>query len=159
MKVVDNVHRIFCCWSLALLLAGSQLSCSRFPLAWREADALPATLATAPAGRWEGAWQSGRNRHSGALRCIVTPAGGQLPGDAGLYEFYFHATWAQVLSGAWKITCAVERDGQGGWRFQGARKLGWGMGSYRFEGSVSGKMFRASYQGKQDRGLLEMKRP
>jgi hypothetical protein len=144
---------------LALLLCCGSVSCSGFRAAWRDAAGHPIDRKDALAGRWEGSWRSESTDHHGRLRCVVASASGQAPGDSGRYVFHFHATWARVFAGGWKMICNVSRDEQGGWCFEGARELGWGLGSYRFKGTVDEQgMFAARYEGAQDRGFLQMRR-
>lgn len=144
---------------LALLLAGGLVSCTGFSGQWREAAEREGKERDGLSGRWKGSWESGRDGHRGGLRCIVTPVSGQPSGKEGVYEFHFHASWGRILSGGWRVTGWVVGGAEAGWRFDGARKLGWGLGSYQFAGKIRDGCFRATYEGEQDRGVLDLRRP
>ena len=107
-------------------------------------------------GAWQGTWKSDVNGHHGRLRCVIGPAK-NAQGDHG---FHYHATWAGILSGAYRAdhraTPAPAKDGH---TFQGRHQMpGWAGGMYNYKGTVRGDDFIASYECALDKGTFQMKR-
>jgi hypothetical protein len=104
-------------------------------------------------GAWVGSWTSGHNGHSGKLRCIATE---KAPGQ---YEFYYHATWAKVLSGGFRIECEVEeKDGK--WTFSGDRDLGALGGEFSHKGEATPDKLDATFRSQRgDHGSFKLVRP
>ncbi len=115
------------------------------------------------AGPWEGEWVSEATGHRGALRCIVTP----LPDEDGSlaaqgkqrYEAWFHATWAKVLSGTYRIELVTETKPDAV-HFEGAADLGWLAGGvYQTQGTATADVWQSTYRSQHDHGRFEMTRP
>lgn len=138
--------------ALALLLAVFVAGCSSFNRNWdRAAGQLPP--ANSIAGRWEGAWTSAVNGHTGRLRCLLTRA------SDTCYHAQFRATYWKVFRFSYAVSLAVE-EGDGGWRLNGAEDLGTMAGGvYRYEGRVTPTNFHATYVSKYDHGVFELQRP
>ncbi len=135
----------------ALFLVG----CGSFERQWKRSVAeYKAGETVAPAGPWVGTWTTTTNGHTGNLRAIVTPAEDK-PGE---YDFRYHATWARILSGSYKVRFPVRRSG-GVHRIDGDQKLGI-FGKFRHRATISKNRFEATYSNdKGDLGAFEMKRP
>lgn len=132
---------------LATLLAG----CSSFGKHWRDMETRPAA-ADALAGRWQGEWRSEPSGHSGKLRCLIRP----LPGEPGRYQATFQAKWMTLFTFEQPAVLSVEPTPTGV-RFSGESDLGsWGV--YRYDGSVEGAAFHATYQTANDHGTFRMTR-
>ncbi len=86
--------RLFYFLCLACLLSSCSLS---FKKEWKTA------LKTGPQagieGAWEGTWNSESSGHHGRLRSVVGPAKNQ----EGDHSFHYHATWAKILSGSYRV--------------------------------------------------------
>jgi len=137
---------------LTLLLAIFASGCSTFNRHWdRAAGQLPP--ADAIAGRWEGAWTSDVNGHTGRLRCLLTRE------SEASYRAQFRATYWKLFRFSYAVSLAVaERDGV--WRLNGEEDLGkMAGGVYRYEGQVSPTNFDATYSSKYDHGVFKMQRP
>lgn len=140
--------RCFACVVVAIF----SVSCSAtFEREWREA------LRQGPRegvdGAWEGTWQSQVNGHHGRLRCVV--AAGTTEGER---SFHYHATWAGTLSGSYRALHRVTRSRRG-FVFAGSHRLpAWAGGLYRYDGTISGDDFLATYRCEQDHGFYRMKR-
>ena len=103
-------------------------------------------------GRWSGTWRSERNEHAGGLRCIVTahPDGGFLA--------WFDSTYG-IFSFRHKALFVLTEDGPERIRFAGEEDLGLFGGVYRYEGSVEGDRFDATYRAEnEDQGVFTMTR-
>ncbi len=108
----------------------------------------------AVAGRWDGAWHSEATGHQGRLRCVVTGPVNQ----AGDHEFFYHATWMGFLSGGYKATHQVRKEGAT-YVFKGQHKMpDWAGGLYHYEGKIQGNEFKADYKSSADHGTYTMKR-
>lgn len=141
-----------------LLLSLSALmlqSCGSFEREWRQSVAdYRAGKISAPAGPWSGTWTTATNGHTGKLRAIVSEAGNR-PGE---YDFRYHATWAKILSGGYRVRFPVEKRG-GTYRIDGEQKLGM-FGKFRHRATISGSRFEASYSNdKGDLGKFSLARP
>jgi len=147
----------------ALVVSFSLASCSiGYNRDWKAAAATDATLLPKDLeGAWTGTWKSNHDGHKGNLRAIVT----KLPTAAGQpdkYNFRYHATWANILSGIINaeheaIPAGKKRDGLV--NLSGEKDLGRLGGVYSFIGTASPTEFKADYKGKLDKGVFEMKRP
>ncbi len=136
-----------------LLVLLSSCAGPGFNRAWKKAGSMPEDGVS---GRWEGTWLSDANGHHGKLRCIVTPP--ETPG--GPHEFYYHATWMRVLSGAYRADHQVKPAGRGRWTFTGEHEMpSWAGGLYRYDGRISGGTFEADYRCRIDRGTYQLQRP
>lgn len=141
-------HALVSLLALALLT-----SCSAgFRREWKTA------LTTGPqpgvAGAWEGTWMSEVNGHHGRLRAVVSA-----PKNAeGDHDFHYHATWAKILSGAYRAEHRVSPM-RGGSSFKGSHQMPeWAGGRYTYEGTVKGDSFEARYECAKDKGVFRMKR-
>jgi hypothetical protein len=142
--------------TLTLALAGLFLtSCGTFERKWNESVAeYQSGKVASPAGPWTGSWSTATNGHTGDLRAIVTPAAG----EPGKYDFHYHATWADFLSGAYKVRFPVVRRGDSTLA-NGEKKLGI-FGTFGHKATISKNAFKATYSNdKGDLGTFEMRRP
>lgn len=138
-----------------LLLATMLTSCSSFEKEWNAAVTEYRNGAVkAPEGPWTGSWTTSTNGHTGNLRAIVKESK-KHPGE---YDFRYHATWAKIFSGSYRVTYPV--TGRGGtFHVDGAQKLG-PFGTFRHKGEIRGNTFEATYSNdKGDLGEFQMKRP
>lgn len=140
-------------WFLALVLAGSLASCSSgFRSDWRAAA--KAGPQPGAVGAWQGTWKSDVNGHHGRLRCVVSPA----LNAQGDHSFHYHATWAGLLSGAYRAVHRVTPE-KAGARFAGTHRMpDWAGGQYTYAGRVTGDRFQACYECAKDKGTFEMTR-
>lgn len=137
-----------------LLLVG----CGSFNREWRETvdnRSVPATDFTGP---WEGTWNSEATGHRGRLRAIITAVDDTIPGEPGLYEFYYQATWAAVLRGSFRTRFQVDRLNGERFRVEGEHPIG-GYGTYRQMATIGPESFEADYEAGFDRGHLTLERP
>ena len=138
-----------------LLVALISPSCSSsFQRDWRNATATPTKPDTATIeGRWDGSWASDTNRHSGKLRCIISPA--DRPGS---YEFRYWGTFAKFF----RFHYTVDYDARftdGAWHMAGENDLGIMGGKFHHEATIRGDKFDATYTSKWDNGKFELRRP
>ncbi len=141
---------------LVLALAGLMLSsCGTFQRDWKKAVAeYQSGKSTAPAGPWTGTWTTATNGHTGALRAIVTPAAD----EPGKYDFHYHATWAKLFSGAYKVRFPVTRRGDT-YLANGEKKLGL-FGTFGHKATLSKHSFQATYSNDSgDLGTFSLRRP
>lgn len=138
--------------ALALLLAVFVSGCSTFNRNWDQAANQP-VAANSIAGRWEGAWTSDVNGHTGRLRCLLTRES-----DTS-YRAQFRATYWKIFRFSYTVSLAVEeRDGV--WQLKGEENLGaMAGGIYRYEGQVSPTNFHSTYSSEYDHGIFSMQRP
>lgn len=139
-----------------LLLAGLFLtSCSSFERDWKQSvAAYQAGKTAAPSGPWTGTWTTSTNGHTGDLRAIVTPSE-KKPGE---YDFRYHATWKQILSGTFLVTYPAKKSG-GAYRVDGEQKIPF-FGTFRHRATIGPRSFEATYSNdKGELGAFSMKRP
>ena len=133
-----------------LVLLGS--GCSTFHGKWKDAAARPIPSDDI-SGPWDGRWVSGKNGHTGRLRCVMTPAG------EGKYLAHFHATYWKILRVAYEVPFTATNQGPQ-FSFSGTSDLGkLAGGTYTYEGTATPSQFDATYRCKYDHGRFEMKRP
>src|SRR6056297_943157 len=102
-----------------LLLAACLSSCTSFEKDWSAAvEEYRAGAVKSPEGPWTGTWTTNTNGHTGDLRAIVKKSKTK-PGE---YDFRYHATWAKIFSGTYKVSYPVVGSG-GNYRVDGAQKL------------------------------------
>jgi hypothetical protein len=149
--------RILLVVTLAYVTAGC--GAIRFQRAWSryQPPADPTGSGDAPAGlegRWKGEWRSEWNGHSGGLRCLMTRL------DDGRYRAWFLSTYARILSFQHETEFLVTAEEGGTLGFEGQRDLGQAIGGvYRYQGTVAGDEFRATFQAENgDHGVFEMRR-
>jgi hypothetical protein len=128
-------------------------SCSSsFRREWKEALQQPP--GSGVVGAWEGQWKSDSNGHHGRLRCVVSPA----KNEQGDHSFHYHATWAGILSGAYRAEHRVvpqKKDAT----FTGQHDMpSWAGGRYTYGGKIVGDEFSACYQCSMDKGTFQMRR-
>jgi hypothetical protein len=130
-------------------------SCTSFERQWRQSVADYQTgKVAAPAGPWTGTWTTSTNGHTGNLRAIVSPAEDK-PGE---YDFRYHATWAKILSGSYKVRYPVTKRG-GTHHVDGEQKMGV-FGTFRHRASITRDRFDATYSNdKGDLGKFSLRRP
>lgn len=147
------LRRLLLAAALALLATGC--GALRFQHAWSSFE--PA--ATGPdelgvAGRWRGEWRSERDGHSGGLRCLMTRR------DAERYRAWFYSTYAGILFFQYETELSVTAREPGLVRFAGEQDLGAAVGGvYRYEGTVAGDRFTATYRAENgDHGVFVLRR-
>lgn len=136
---------------LSVLLSSCSLS---FKREWKAALRAPTNQGIE--GAWEGIWQSESNGHHGRLRSVVGPA----KNKDGDHAFHYHATWAGILSGAYRVDHRVATaPTTGHLQFQGQHQMpSWAGGLYTYQGTVKGDDFNATYECALDKGSFRMKR-
>lgn len=141
--------------SPALLMA----ACSGIPQGWAEAKQ---AVSGGVDGAWRGTWRSDVNGHSGELRAAVTPVSspsGPLPAEAESRLFRFRASWAKILCAGFDLHGTVKKTGKDVWTMSGSKDLGRVFGGiFTCTGTVRGDEFKARYDAKMDRGVMEMRR-
>ena len=146
---MKRVLAILLCASVALLASGC--GAVRFHHAWSSFAG-----ATGPGleGRWKGEWQSDWNGHSGGLRCLATRQ------DDGRYRAWFYSTYASLLFFQYEMVLQVTGAEGATLCFAGEQDLGAAVGGlYRYEGTVAGERFHATYRAENgDHGKFEMRR-
>ncbi|MDF2375143.1 MAG: hypothetical protein P1U81_02805 [Verrucomicrobiales bacterium] len=140
----------FTLFSVAMLT-----SCTSFEKEWNAAVSEYENGAVkSPEGPWTGTWKTNTNGHTGNLRAIVKESK-KTPGE---YDFRYHATWAKVFSGSYRVTYPVVKSGSA-FRFDGEQKLG-PFGTFGHKGKIQGDSFTATYSSdKGDLGDFQMERP
>lgn len=130
-------------------------SCTSFEKEWEAAvDDYQSGAVKSPEGPWTGEWTTSTNGHTGDLRAIVKESS-KKPGH---YDFRYHATWANVFSGTYKVTYPVSPSGSG-FTVNGDQKLGI-FGTFHHEGTIRGNSFNATYSNeKGDLGDFRLRRP
>jgi hypothetical protein len=128
-------------------------SCSSsFRREWKAALQHPQTSGIV--GAWEGEWKSTHNGHHGRLRCVVSPA----KNKQGDHHFHYHATWAGILSGAYRAEHRVLPQNKGA-SFTGQHDMpSWAGGRYTYGGRIVGDEFNACYHCAMDAGTFQMRR-
>jgi hypothetical protein len=141
---------------------GILTGCASFEREWKRAAAAPAISATTTpqsqiVGRWQGRWQSNRNQHDGALRCVVKP----LSND--VYSARFHAKYRRLFNMSFGYTALLQATpSSSGDRlaFTGEADLGWYAGGvYHYEGYADATHFSSTYSSKFDHGTFTLTRP
>lgn len=135
-----------------VLFALCVCGCSTFNRDWRNAAQQPAPPNSIE-GRWEGAWTSDVNGHTGKLRCLLSHE------SDSLYRAWFRATYWKVFRFGYAVTLEVQ-ERQGTWLFSGEENLGkMAGGVYHYEGRATPTNFHLTYRSKYDHGVFEMRRP
>ncbi len=147
-----NMKRFLC---FLITLASLSLSGCGFNHEYKKAlAAYEAGRYEAPAGPWAGEWTTTTNGHSGDLRAIVTPA----ENEPGSYDFRYHATWAKILSGGYKVRFPVEKRGSH-YVVDGEQNLGF-FGTFGHKATIDSDSFDATYSNdKGDLGNFSLRRP
>ncbi len=137
-----------------LPVALTAVSCSTYEREWQErlrVDASPDSFQ----GCWEGTWLSHHNAHTGGLRAIITPLGGDQ------YEVSYHATYGLLglpLTFEYSLPVTVSREADGTLLFTGSADLGtMGGGVYEYEGTCRDGHFQSTYKASIDHGIFEMR--
>jgi hypothetical protein len=137
---------------VALALLASGCGAIRFNRAWARHDS--SSEPRGMAGRWAGEWRSEWNGHSGGLRCLMTQEAEQR------YRADFFSTYARLLYFRYQTVFRIVDERDGTLRFEGEQDLGQAIGGlYRYEGTVQGDAFRATFRAENgDHGVFEMRR-
>ena len=140
---------------LATLVVLTFTSCATYEQKWNQAVAdYEAGRVSAPAGPWISTWETKTNGHTGDLRAIVSPS----KKNPGEYDFHYHATWARIFSGAYKVSFPVKKQG-GRYIANGEKSLGL-FGTFGHKATITCDSFRATYSSKKgDLGDFDMTRP
>lgn len=133
----------------------SLTSCGTFERKWNAAVAEYHTGGTrGPEGPWSGTWHTTTNDHTGKLRAVVSPSQ-KKPGE---YDFHYHATWARIFSGGYRVTYPVKRQGSR-YLVDGDEKLGI-FGTFHHKGTITRDRFEATYSSdREEIGKFSMRRP
>ena len=102
-------------------------------------------------GAWEGSWHSIVNGHSGTLWCLIKD------GSSTERTFAYRATWGRFLSGGFRATHQLQRNGDRT-TFVVDQPLG-KLGRFHGEGTIGADKFSACYRAAGDRGTFELTRP
>ncbi len=112
---------------------------------------------TAPAdahdlsGRWDGHWASHTTPHHGTLHGKFRRV------DAGQYRVVFTGTFFRVIPFRYAVNMNIVCEGPGRVDLAGSSKL-LGFGEFRYQATVAGDSFVASYQAKRDQGEFVLSR-
>ena len=130
-------------------------SCASFEREWSESvTSYQSGKISSPAGPWVGNWETKTNGHTGDLRAIVTPSA-KYPGE---YDFLYHATWKEILSGTYKVRYPVTGS-HGRYLANGEKKLGI-FGTFGHKATITNRSFKATYSNdKGDLGNFSLARP
>lgn len=111
---------------------------------------LPVSLHAAnPAGKWRGSWSSQTTGHAGPLKARIRPIGGDR------YRAVFVGRFAGVVPFVYPAT--LQRVPGTGNCYTSSQRLPL-LGTYRMTASVTDRSFRATFQGRRDRGAFRMNR-
>lgn len=139
--------------SLILLFLFFLSSCARYQKQWDKVRIETKEPHSGILGAWTGTWKSEPTGHNGRLKCIITES------NEDEYEFYYWATWAKVLSGGFKTSCKVKKEGDL-WTFNGTQDLGALGGKFSHEGKATNKEIKATYKAEHgDHGIFILTRP
>ena len=136
-----------------LLLSPALLitACTGLPRGWQ--DAKSAASNDPVSGAWIGTWRSDTNGHSGGLRAVATKQAGDV------WQFRYRASWAKVLCAGFTMDAKVQPAGKGAWKVTGGKDLGGALGgTFTCNGTVRGGEFKARYDSRMDRGVMEMRK-
>jgi hypothetical protein len=137
---------------LLIFLALLPAACTGIPRGWQEAKRSAVTDVN---GAWLGTWRSDVNGHSGGLRAVVTP----VPGTSETRLFRFRASWAKILCAGFSFEGTVKAGGPNTWTVTGSKDLGRVFGgTFTCTGTVRADEFKARYDSKMDRGVMELRR-
>ncbi len=134
---------------LILIAISSGCSSTRFKREWKKPIA---TAQQGMEGRWEGTWLSGKNGHTGKLRCIVEKE------ENGGHNFHFYATYWKFFSGAYETSFQVQGE-ESPFSFEGTHQLPKLFGGvYSYTGTATDTDFTATYECRIDHGTFNMTR-
>ncbi len=139
---------------LGLILTTFLPSCGfEFRSAWKKAP-----VTSGVDGKWEGTWLSEATGHHGKLSCVVLAPNPKTTKTTS-HEFFYHATWKNLLSGSYKAVHTVQKKKDGTYTFTGEHKMpDWAGGLYQYGGTIKGDEFKACYRCSMDNGTYTMKR-
>jgi len=136
--------------ALLLALCVIMTGCNSFQQRWNAAADVD-TSTDAMIGRWEGSWVSTKSGHKGSLKAVIELDEGDV------YNAYFHATYARILTFKQEIPLNAKRDGDRV-TFKGEADLGGIWGKYQHDGYVEGDKYFSDYTSASDVGTFEMTR-
>lgn len=130
-------------------------SCGTFERKWNAAVAdYHAGKTKGPEGPWTGTWYTKTNDHTGDLRAVVSPSD-KKPGE---YDFHYHATWARIFSGGYRVTYPVQRRGSR-YLVDGDHRFPL-FGTFQHKGTITRDRFEATYSSdREEIGTFSMRRP
>jgi hypothetical protein len=132
---------------VALILCG----CSTFDREWKQALKNPRPNGID--GAWAGEWRSEKNKHHGALRCVLSQK------TATAYHARFHARFLKIFQYT-SETMLYGFESNGVVQLAGESDLGTLAGGvYHYKGTVTPTEFKSTYKSKYDHGRYEMVRP
>ena len=139
--------------SLILLFIIFLSSCARYQKQWDKVRIETKEPHSGILGAWTGTWKSIPSGHNGKLKCIIKEK------DDNVYEFYYWATWAKVLSGGFRTSCEVTKE-NALWTFEGTQNLGALGGKFSHKGNATSKKIEATYKAEHgDHGIFTLTRP
>jgi len=139
------------CIRIALLVCSVFVlgGCTSFDREWRAAGERPWSEID---GRWQGAWKSEQDGHTGALLCVIRQTG------TNEYSAFFNATYAGIFHFTYDAKLAGSPLGNLV-HLTGSQDLGWPVGVYRYDGTASPSQFYCAYRSKDDHGSFALARP
>lgn len=131
----------------AVLLAAG--GCSNFDRAWNAAGSKKPVGID---GRWQGAWKSEQDGHTGALLCVITQTGDTT------FEASFNATYGGIFHFTYDAKLTGSRQGDRV-RLTGDQDLGWPVGVFHYEGAATPEQMFVTYRASADHGSFALARP
>ncbi len=138
-----------------LLIAAMAMlvGCSSFNREWNAAPATPASPSDIT-GRWQGAWRSRADGHTGSLKCVVTEP------SADHYRAHFLATYWKIFHFEYTTDLSAKPAVNGVIPLEGSENLGFFAGGvYHYTGHASAADFLCDYKSKYDFGTFTLTRP
>ena len=102
-------------------------------------------------GCWSGCWRSECNGHDGDLRARICKV------DDTHYCAHFSGNFWEIFPFRYSVTLTVTHEGDT-LKLEGSKNLGPLVGTFCFEGTVTGDEFKATYTARRDRGEFNMTR-
>jgi len=111
--------------------------------------AVGASDAASPQGRWSGTWTSESTGHRGTLKARIRQV------DANTYHAIFMGRFAKVIP--FVYPAKLSRVPGTASHYTSATRLPL-LGTYRMNANVSANRFYATFRGRKDRGVFDMRR-
>ncbi len=134
------------------LLSLASCATPKFNHQWEAALASSDPPYTDITGPWEGTWESGHNKHTGKLRCIVSEGEGEND-----YTFDYWATWGPGMKGKFRFDGTGEQVGNAV-KVTGSKRLG--PTKYNHKATITPTSFTSEFgSDKKNFGVMELQRP
>ena len=114
-----------------------------------QADTLNAGLLS---GQWSGRWFSCKNGHHGRLRATFCRL------SETEVQARFQGSFCKVFPFRYNAVLQIVHEEEGLIQLRGSKKLGPLMGTFRYEATITGDEFKATYRSKRDCGQWNMTR-